>query len=175
MPLPARHQADPFSMVGKPLPTSFNRDVPQHVVQKILKHDTPEMTALYARLSDKTVREHWEKARKVSATGQPVRLARTARSATPPGPSTSCPAPPGPPERVLPAAASEDLPACQLVPDMPDVRHHARVGAGALLTTARCGTTPDQARTAHGVITPGATSPPAPACLHGCVRRDRRP
>ena len=74
MPLPARHQADPFSMVGKPLPTSFNRDVPQHVVQKILKHDTPEMTALYARLSDKTVREHWEKARKVSATGQPVQL-----------------------------------------------------------------------------------------------------
>ena len=38
-------------------------------MQKILKHDTPEMTALYARLSDKTVREHWEKARKVSATG----------------------------------------------------------------------------------------------------------
>ena len=30
--------------------------------------------ALYARLSDKTVREHWEKARKVSATGQPVQL-----------------------------------------------------------------------------------------------------
>jgi hypothetical protein len=50
-----------------------------------------------------------------------------------------------------------------------------RVGAGALLTTARCGTTPDQARTAHGVATPGATSRPAPACLHGCVRRDRRP
>lgn len=49
-------------------------DVPQHVVQKILDHDTPEMTAHYARLSDKTVREHWEKARKVSATGQAVQL-----------------------------------------------------------------------------------------------------
>jgi hypothetical protein len=61
-------------MVGKPLPTSFNRDVPQHVVQKILDHDSPQMTAHYARLSDKTVREYWEKARKVDAAGQPVRI-----------------------------------------------------------------------------------------------------
>jgi integrase len=52
----------------------INRDVPQHVVQKILDHDSPAMTAHYARLSDKTVREHWEKARKVNAEGQPVRV-----------------------------------------------------------------------------------------------------
>jgi len=52
----------------------INRDVPQHVVQKILDHDSPLMTAHYARLSDKTVREHWEKARKVSAGGQPVQI-----------------------------------------------------------------------------------------------------
>ena len=52
----------------------INRDVPQHVVQKILDHDSPLMTAHYARLSDKTVRDHWEKARKISATGQPVQL-----------------------------------------------------------------------------------------------------
>jgi hypothetical protein len=32
------------------------------------------MTAQYARLSDKTVREHWEKARKVDAEGQPVQI-----------------------------------------------------------------------------------------------------
>jgi len=32
------------------------------------------MTAHYARLSDKTVREHREKARKVSAGGQPVQI-----------------------------------------------------------------------------------------------------
>ncbi|HYB19119.1 MAG TPA: hypothetical protein VEF71_27135 [Streptosporangiaceae bacterium] len=32
------------------------------------------MTAHYARLSDKTVREHWEKARKVGAAGQPVQI-----------------------------------------------------------------------------------------------------
>jgi hypothetical protein len=52
----------------------INRDVPQHVVQEILDHDSAEMTALYARLSDKTVREHWEKARKVDASGQPVQI-----------------------------------------------------------------------------------------------------
>lgn len=52
----------------------INRDVPQHVVQKILDHDSAEMTAHYARLSDKTVREHWEKARKVNASGQPVQV-----------------------------------------------------------------------------------------------------
>jgi integrase len=54
--------------------TLINRDVPQHVVQKILDHDSPHMTAHYARLSDKTVREHWEKARKVDAAGQPVQV-----------------------------------------------------------------------------------------------------
>jgi ferredoxin len=43
-------------------------------VQKILDHDSAEMTAHYARLSDTTVREHWEKARKVSASGQPVQV-----------------------------------------------------------------------------------------------------
>jgi integrase len=52
----------------------INQDVPQHVVQKILDHDSPEMTAHYARLSDKTVRQHWEKARKVNAAGQPVQI-----------------------------------------------------------------------------------------------------
>ena len=39
------------------------------------------MTAHYARLSDKTVRHHWEKARKVNADGQPVQV----RADGPPG------------------------------------------------------------------------------------------
>jgi hypothetical protein len=43
-------------------------------VQKILDHDSPLMTAHYARLSDKTVREHWERARKVNAEGRPVQI-----------------------------------------------------------------------------------------------------
>jgi integrase len=54
--------------------TLINRDVPQQVVQKILDHDSPEMTAHYARLSDKTVRRHWEAGRKVNHRGETVTL-----------------------------------------------------------------------------------------------------
>jgi hypothetical protein len=81
-------------MVGNPLPTSFNRDVPQHVVQKILDHDSAQMTAHYARLSDKTVREHWEKARKVVPKASPSRSGPTGRSATPSGLGSSYHGPP---------------------------------------------------------------------------------
>jgi integrase len=52
----------------------INRDVPQHVVQKILDHDSAEMTAHYARLHDTTVRRHWEAARKVNVQGETVTL-----------------------------------------------------------------------------------------------------
>jgi integrase len=52
----------------------INRDVPQHVVQKILDHESAEMTAHYARLSDTTVRRHWEAARKVNSRGETVAL-----------------------------------------------------------------------------------------------------
>lgn len=52
----------------------INKDVPQEVVRKILDHDSHAMTAHYARLSDETVRRHWEKARKVNAQGEDVRL-----------------------------------------------------------------------------------------------------
>ncbi|MGP4103552.1 tyrosine-type recombinase/integrase [Nonomuraea sp. KM90] len=50
----------------------INRDVPQEVVRRILDHDSPMMTAHYARLSDTTIRRHWEQARKVDITGQTV-------------------------------------------------------------------------------------------------------
>jgi integrase len=52
----------------------INRDVPQHVVQKILDHDSPSMTAHYARLHDTTVRAHWERARKVNIQGETVAI-----------------------------------------------------------------------------------------------------
>lgn len=52
----------------------INGDVPQEVVRIILDHDSPQMTAHYARLHDTTVREHWEKARKVNISGDPVTL-----------------------------------------------------------------------------------------------------
>jgi integrase len=50
----------------------INKDVPQEVVRRILDHDSPQMTAHYARLHDTTVRRHWEAARKVDITGQAV-------------------------------------------------------------------------------------------------------
>jgi integrase len=52
----------------------INRDVPQEVVRRILDHDSHAMTAHYARLSDTTIRRHWEQARKVGATGEAVTL-----------------------------------------------------------------------------------------------------
>ncbi|WP_217370740.1 tyrosine-type recombinase/integrase [Nonomuraea antri] len=52
----------------------INRDVPQEVVRRILDHDSPQMTAHYARLHDSTIRAHWEKARKVNISGDTVTL-----------------------------------------------------------------------------------------------------
>jgi len=54
--------------------TLINKDVPQEVVRRILDHDSHAMTAHYARLSDTTIRQHWENARKVNATGEDVTL-----------------------------------------------------------------------------------------------------
>jgi len=52
----------------------INRDVPQEVVRRILDHDSHMMTAHYARLSDTTIRRHWEQARKVNIKGETVTL-----------------------------------------------------------------------------------------------------
>jgi integrase len=52
----------------------INRDVPQEVVRRILDHDSPQMTAHYARLHDSTVRRHWDAARKVDITGATITL-----------------------------------------------------------------------------------------------------
>ena len=60
-------------LVNRSLPVSTGTS-PSTSCRRSSNTTHPEMTALYARLSDKTVREHWEKARKVSATGQPVQL-----------------------------------------------------------------------------------------------------
>lgn len=52
----------------------INRDVPQEVVRRILDHDSHAMTAHYARLSDTTIRRHWEAAQKVNIKGETVTL-----------------------------------------------------------------------------------------------------
>jgi hypothetical protein len=74
MPLPPAREAQVFDRVGKPLPTSFNRDVPQEVVRRILDHDSHRLTGRYAQLSDTTIRRHWEAARKVNINGETVTL-----------------------------------------------------------------------------------------------------
>ena len=53
----------------------INRDVPQSVVQDLLDHMSPAMTARYARLTNATRRRHWETAMKVNAEGDPVTVA----------------------------------------------------------------------------------------------------
>lgn len=52
----------------------INADVPQEVVRRLLDHESPEMTARYARLHDTTIRRHWENARKIDIHGQAVAL-----------------------------------------------------------------------------------------------------
>ncbi len=48
----------------------INRDVPQETVRRLLDHSSHQMTAHYARLADTTIREQWERARKVNINGQ---------------------------------------------------------------------------------------------------------
>jgi integrase/ferredoxin len=59
----------------------INRDVPQEVVRRILDHDSPQMTAHYARLHDTTIRRHWENSRKINIAGQTVSLDPTGQVA----------------------------------------------------------------------------------------------
>lgn len=46
-----------------------NADVPLDVVRRLLDHTSLEMTAHYGRMHDRTVREHWERARRVNIAG----------------------------------------------------------------------------------------------------------
>jgi integrase len=48
----------------------INNEVPQETVRRLLDHSSHQMTAHYARLSDTTIREQWERARKVNVAGQ---------------------------------------------------------------------------------------------------------
>ena len=52
----------------------INRDVPQEVVRVLLDHDSHRMTSHYARITDQTVRRHWEQATKVNIKGERVTL-----------------------------------------------------------------------------------------------------
>lgn len=52
----------------------INRDVPQEIVRVLLNHDSHEMTAHYARITDQTVRRRWEQAIKVNIRGERVSI-----------------------------------------------------------------------------------------------------
>jgi integrase len=50
----------------------INRDVPQEVVRVLLDHESTQMTAHYARITDQTVRRRWEQATKVNIKGERI-------------------------------------------------------------------------------------------------------
>jgi hypothetical protein len=52
----------------------INRDVPQEVVRVLLDHDSHRMTSHYAKITDQTVRRHWEQATKVNIKGERITL-----------------------------------------------------------------------------------------------------
>jgi len=52
----------------------INRDVPQEVVRVLLDHESTQMTAHYARITDQTVRRRWEQATKVNVQGERVSI-----------------------------------------------------------------------------------------------------
>jgi integrase len=52
----------------------INRDVPQEVIRVLLDHESTQMTAHYARITDQTVRRRWEQATKVNIKGERVNL-----------------------------------------------------------------------------------------------------
>jgi integrase len=52
----------------------INRDVPQEVIRVLLDHESTQMTAHYARITDQTVRRRWEAATKVNIKGERVTI-----------------------------------------------------------------------------------------------------
>lgn len=54
----------------------INNEVPQEVVRRLLDHTSHTMTSRYARLADATIRQQWERARKINIRGEPVETPR---------------------------------------------------------------------------------------------------
>jgi integrase len=52
----------------------INKDVPQEVIRVLLDHQSTQMTAHYARMTDQTIRRRWEEATKVNINGERVTL-----------------------------------------------------------------------------------------------------
>ena len=110
----------------------INQDVPEEVVRRILDHDSHRMTARYARLSDATIRRHWEAARRVNISGETVTLdpdgplAEAAWASQRVGRATQAL-----PNGYCGLPAVKAYPHANALPDLPDVRHHPAVPAPA--------------------------------------------
>ena len=100
----------------------INAGVPQHVVQRLLGHASPEMTGIYAHLHDDTVRQAFERyqATRVDITGQVLDFDPPPRPPPPNGSSTTSTRSGRPPQRLLRTATATGLPqpnACLTCPD----------------------------------------------------------
>jgi len=75
---PGRRDGPPtaFDRAKTTLSTSFNSEVSQEVVRRLLDHTSHTMTAHYARPADVTIRDQWQRARaqKINIRGEPVEL-----------------------------------------------------------------------------------------------------
>ncbi len=88
----------------------INRDVPQEVVRRILDHDSPQMTAHYARLHEATIRGTGKRPH-VDVTGERRSSSTpTGRWPRPSGPGTTWTGQPGPAERLLRTAGQNACP-----------------------------------------------------------------
>ena len=72
----------------------INAGVPQHVIQKLLGHASPRMTARYAQIHDQTVRDAFDRycQQRVNTAGEPCPSTRTPSRRTPNGSNTTSPA-----------------------------------------------------------------------------------
>ena len=110
----------------------INRDVPQEIVRRILDHDSHCMTAHYRSP------ERYDNPPALGAgpQGQHHRRDSLARPGRPAGrgclgQATPRTHHPGAAQRLLRTAGTEDVPARQCLPELPDVRHYRRVSAPA--------------------------------------------
>jgi integrase len=113
-----------------------NDGVPLPVIQRVLDHASPEMTARYAELHDETLRREiarWHE--RVNIRGERVALpveGPLGQAAWDEG--AHRPRPPGAPERLLRPAAGPDLPAPQRLPQLRQLPHRPVVPAGPRAT-----------------------------------------
>jgi integrase len=70
----------------------INNEVPQETVRRLMDHDSHAMTSHYARLSEKTIRQQRESARKANIAGEQLATdtEKTTAESTTPDSNMSC-------------------------------------------------------------------------------------